>query len=256
MSPYLQTARQLKDEIDRAQREGIVEACLAAEAKAGLPRGLLLAVASRETHCRNVAGDGGHGRGVFQIDDRFHGDWLRRHGAGRPGAVPSVEDGAEYAAQLLSANLAYGRSKGLSGRRLLKFAAAAYNAGAGGAWKALQLTGDPDSGTANRNYGADVLDRHRLLERWIDAGDGGPQAPPPTLRLGDVGPSVLELKRKLRAWFVEYEPAGAPEFRMNTSFGPALVTAVEVFQRVNRLEADGVCGPDTWAVLDQALTLQ
>ena len=248
MSPYLQTARQLKDEIDRAQRDGIVEACLAAEAKAGLPRGLLLAVASRETHCRNVAGDGGHGRGVFQIDDRFHGDWLRRHGAAKPGEVPSVEDGADYAAQLLSGNLAYGRSKGLSGRPLLKFAVAAYNAGAGGAWKAVQQTGDPDSGTANHNYGADVLDRLRLLEGWIE---GGAPAARPTLRRGDVGPSVLELKRKLRAWFVEHEPVGMPEFRMNTSYGPAVVTAVEVFQRLNRLDVDGVCGPDTWAVLDQ-----
>jgi hypothetical protein len=163
--------------------------------------------------------------------------------------VPSVDDGADYAARVLAANLAYGRSKGLAGRRLLKFAAAAYNAGAGGAWKALQLTGDPDSGTSNRNYGADVLDRLRLLERWIERG-----APParPTLRRGAVGPAVLELKRKLRDRFVEHEPVGMPQYRMNTSYGPALVTAVEAFQRLNRLDVDGVCGPDTWAVLDEA----
>src|SRR5215218_1136782 len=110
MSPYQQSARDLRDELERARREGIVEACLAAEQRAGLPRGLLVAIASRESHCRNVAGGSGHGRGVFQIDDRYHGDWLTRHGAAAPGAVPSVEAGAGYAAELLAANLAYGRS--------------------------------------------------------------------------------------------------------------------------------------------------
>jgi hypothetical protein len=250
VSPYLQTERQLRDEILRARRDGIVEACLAAERGTGLPQGMLVAIASRETHCRNVAGDGGHGRGVFQIDDRFHADWLRGHGAGAPGAVPSVDDGAAYAAQLLASNFAYGRSKGLDGERLLKFAAAAYNAGAGGAWKAIQESGDPDSRTANHNYGADVLDRLRLIAAWIGMGDPGQPGSRPTLRRGDVGPAVLELKRQLRAWFVEHDPAGLPAFRMNTSYGPALVTAVEIFQRSNGLGIDGVSGPDTWAVLD------
>ena len=145
----------------------MVAACLAAEVRAGLPQGLLLAVASRETHCRNIVGDGGHGRGVFQIDDRFHGDWLRAHGAGAPGAVPSVEDGAAYAAELLAANLAFGRRKGLKGARLFRFAAAAYNAGAGGAWRGVEESGDPDARTAHGNYGADVLERRRLIRGWL-----------------------------------------------------------------------------------------
>jgi peptidoglycan hydrolase-like protein with peptidoglycan-binding domain len=135
----------------------------------------------------------------------------------------------------------------------LKFAAAAYNAGAGGAWKALQLTGDPDSGTANRNYGTDVLDRLRVVEAQI-AGSAGP-AERPLLRQGDVGPAVLELKRLLRDWFVANQPVAMPEFRMNTAFGAALTTAVEVFQRVNALEVDGVVGDDTWGALDQSAQL-
>jgi hypothetical protein len=249
MSPSPSTVSQLREEIQRAQREGIVAACLAAERRAGLPRGLLVAIASRETNMRNIAGDGGHGRGVFQIDDRFHGDWLRSHGAGRAGAVPSVADGAEYAAGLLAANFAFGRSKGLSGRRLLKFAVAAYNAGAGGAWKAVQLTGDPDSGTTGRNYGADVLDRLRVVEHELD---GTPLPPaPPVLRRGDTGPDVLRLKRSLQAWAAENPAVVLPALRMNTSFGPALKTAVEVFQRANGLEVDGVVGRDTWGALEE-----
>jgi hypothetical protein len=37
-----------------------------------MPRSLLFAVGSRETNLRNVVGDGGHGHGVFQLDDRSH----------------------------------------------------------------------------------------------------------------------------------------------------------------------------------------
>jgi hypothetical protein len=38
----------------------------------GLPRGLLYAVGSRETNLTDKTGDGGHGHGVFQLDDRSH----------------------------------------------------------------------------------------------------------------------------------------------------------------------------------------
>jgi hypothetical protein len=38
----------------------------------GLPDGLLLAVGSRETNLTDEDGDGGHGHGVFQLDDRSH----------------------------------------------------------------------------------------------------------------------------------------------------------------------------------------
>lgn len=38
----------------------------------GLPPFLLYAVGSRETNLTNEIGDGGHGHGVFQLDDRYH----------------------------------------------------------------------------------------------------------------------------------------------------------------------------------------
>ena len=47
-----------------------------AERAQDLPPGLLLAIASSETNCRNMVVDGGHGRGVFQIDDRWHTDFI------------------------------------------------------------------------------------------------------------------------------------------------------------------------------------
>lgn len=166
MPPYLETPEQLAAELDAARVQGIDRACLAAERAAGLPQGLLLAIASRETHCRNIPGDGGHGRGVFQIDDRYHADWLAEHGAETPGAVPSIEDAAAYASEILAANLAFGRRHGIRGRALVKFAASAYNVGALGALEGYRQ-GDSDLRTANGNYGADVLERMGIVRRWL-----------------------------------------------------------------------------------------
>ena len=81
---------------------------------------LLAAVAAQETggpgsdSGRNVVGDGGHGRGLFQIDDRWHAF------ARTPAAMNPAEN-ADYAAGLLESNLnRYGD---------LRSALSAYNAG-------------------------------------------------------------------------------------------------------------------------------
>ena len=118
----------------------------------------MLAVASRETRCRNIVGDYGHGRGVFQIDDRFHHDWLERHGAADAGKVPPLAAAAELAARLLAGGLDVGRKHGLRGEKAVKFAACAYNAGVGGALNGLRK-GDPDLATTGHNYGSDVIRR-------------------------------------------------------------------------------------------------
>jgi hypothetical protein len=36
---------------------------------------ILMAIASRETNMRNIIGDGGHGYGIMQIDDRSFPEW-------------------------------------------------------------------------------------------------------------------------------------------------------------------------------------
>src|SRR5690348_17949048 len=72
-----------------------------AAAKYGVDPMLLAAVAAQETGGpgtnggRNIVGDGGHGHGVFQIDDRFH-DFAK---------TPRVMDpqaNADYAAGMIS----------------------------------------------------------------------------------------------------------------------------------------------------------
>src|ERR1700680_561005 len=65
---------------------------------------LLAAVAAQETggpasnSGRNVVGDGGHGHGVFQIDDRWHAF------ARTPAAMDPAQN-ADYAAGILASNL-------------------------------------------------------------------------------------------------------------------------------------------------------
>lgn len=87
----------------------------------GLDPALLAAVAAQETGGpgrnggSNVVGDGGHGRGLFQIDDRWH-DFARS-----PAAMDPAKN-ADYAAGLLSGLL---KRYGGDARKALS----AYNAG-------------------------------------------------------------------------------------------------------------------------------
>jgi hypothetical protein len=92
-----------------------------AASKHGVDPKLLAAVAAQETGGpgsnagRNIVGDGGHGRGLFQIDDRYHAF------ARTPAAMNPAKN-ADYAAGLLSGLL---RRYGGNVREALS----AYNAG-------------------------------------------------------------------------------------------------------------------------------
>ncbi len=93
----------------------------AAASRHDLDPRLLAAVAAQETggpgsdSGRNVVGDGGHGRGLFQIDDRWHAF------ARGPAAMDPASN-ADYAAGLLQADLRrYGGD--------VKAALSAYNTG-------------------------------------------------------------------------------------------------------------------------------
>ncbi|HEY8297376.1 MAG TPA: transglycosylase SLT domain-containing protein [Candidatus Baltobacteraceae bacterium] len=92
-----------------------------AAAQHGLDPRLLAAVAAQETGGpganggRNILGDGGHGHGLFQIDDRWHP-------FARTGAAMNAGRNADYAAGMLSGLLArYGGN--------VHRALSAYNAG-------------------------------------------------------------------------------------------------------------------------------
>ena len=159
-----------REQFARARATGLVTLCHKAERRHALPPALLLAVASRETNCRDVVGDFGHGRGVFQIDDRFHHDWLAEHGAAAAGKTPPVGAAAELAAALLVEAIAVARRHELAGDNAAKFAASAYNAGLGGALAGLRR-GDSDLETTRHDYGADVVARMHAF-RHLEVGEG------------------------------------------------------------------------------------
>jgi hypothetical protein len=139
----------------------------------GIGIALIIALGIRETGLRNIEGDGGHGQGWLQIDDRSfrafltrsagcrNGTWkfVKGHRAIEPGYVPGLTAGEHCAIQLLRGNMAYGKTHGVRHDHLLHFAVTAYNCGAGNAlaaYKRYGITGI-DAYTTGRNYGHDVL---------------------------------------------------------------------------------------------------
>lgn len=137
----------LASEVDRALRDWPF--IVVAERGYSLPRFLLFAVGSRETNLTNEVGDGGHGHGVWQLDDRSH-------------TIPGRFD-VNVGWQC---NTAAGMLAGLIGtfRGNLRAAVAAYNSGAGTVSWNLANGFDIDRGTAGNDYSRDVLERMSWLQ--------------------------------------------------------------------------------------------
>lgn len=116
-------ASRLPQDAQALAREGVAYApqITQAAAKYGLDPRLLAAVAAQETGGpgsnagRNIVGDGGHGHGVFQIDDRYHA-------FARTAAAMDPQSNADYAAGMISGLL---KQYGGNVRKALS----AYNAG-------------------------------------------------------------------------------------------------------------------------------
>jgi hypothetical protein len=146
----------------------------------GIGPALLLALGSRETDLRNIVGDAGHGRGWLQIDDRFHPSFLSTHrgcdsgsftakfaSALPKGRVPTLTAGTLFAVQLLRGNMQFAREHGVPKAQILRFAIAAYNAGAGGALTGFRSGKGVDFKTTGKNYSADVLARAQVVGRFL-----------------------------------------------------------------------------------------
>ncbi len=145
----------ISGELAYAKAQSLMPAFDAAAAATGVDRNLLLAVASRESRMGLALdyrglGDGGHGHGLMQVDNRYHSAFTATHSPSDHRA--NVLKGA----QILKAELnRYGQNK--------TYALPAYNAGSGNVDKAVRQGLLPDYYTTGRDYGQDVLDRYNII---------------------------------------------------------------------------------------------
>ena len=131
--------------------------------KAGMPPSVICGIGSRESEWGlstaldkpgpGGKGDHGHGRGLMQIDDRYHE-------FARTGKWDNARENLLYAAQVLISSRKYLANRfTLDDKTLLRATLAAYNCGQGNVSKALKKGRDIDYYTAGRNYGENVLER-------------------------------------------------------------------------------------------------
>ena len=83
-----------------------------------------------------------------------------------------------------------------------------------------------------------------VFEHFSDRRPADESLPPLVLKLGDSGEMVQALQRTLNARLPGARPLG-----VDGDFGPATQTAVLAFQKLKKLEANGIVGPETWAAL-------
>jgi hypothetical protein len=149
---------------------------------------LLIALASVETDLRNIIGGGffedgrwvptGTDRGLFQINDTAFSGWLAsvpgcdsgRYSEIWPsalpkGKVPGLTRGARKARDILRDRAAFARSNGVPEDEVKRFMLAAYNAGAGGALKGYEASGNPDQHTTKGNYSERVREREKAFRQ-------------------------------------------------------------------------------------------
>ena len=120
-----------------------------------LPPLLLFAVGSRETNLTNEVGDGGHGHGVWQLDNRSH--------TIPAGFDKNVHLQATTAAKMLRSLL----HSFATAANPIRAALAAYNAGAGTVAYNVAHGLNVDTGTAGGDYSADTYARMLYLQQAV-----------------------------------------------------------------------------------------
>lgn len=143
---------------------------------------LMLAIGSRESSMTNIAGDYGHGRGFFQMDDRWQAEWLGKvkgavsgtwkgvvNSALGSGYVPLFIPALKRARKILTDNHKYLAGRGHTGDELKWAAVSAYNCGPGNVTKAWSQGRPADYYTTGGDYAADVRKRRRYVHDWLVA---------------------------------------------------------------------------------------
>ncbi len=148
------------EELDLCRRMKDIVA--AAAQKHDWPPEIIAGIISRESRFGlildpDLTGDGGHGRGLMQIDDRSFGDWLAANDWRDPAI--NIPIGAEILTGKYNFLAGKGVLDNLSDAQAQQAAIAAYNCGEGNVLRVLENGEGIDSRTAGGDYSADVLAR-------------------------------------------------------------------------------------------------
>jgi soluble lytic murein transglycosylase-like protein len=148
---------------------------------------ILAAIAEQESGFNpNVIGYDGHGRGLFQIDDRYHNlpNWQDPLTNARKGAdilldnlawfrakpsTPTVTLTADEAAARGVSPGVYRDPRPLTGDLLIRATIAGYNASRVGVLKSVAVRVSPDALTTGKNYSANILARLSATARRFAA---------------------------------------------------------------------------------------
>ncbi len=128
-----------------------------------LPASIIAGIGSRESHWGlaltpqgpSGTGDSGHGRGLMQIDDRWHPEFIGS------GAWADAKENLIYGCNFLSKNITdFGRKTGLTSKSdIIKGGISSYNCGLGNALKGHNAGLGADYYTTGRDYAKNVLER-------------------------------------------------------------------------------------------------
>jgi hypothetical protein len=169
------TPKDLEKQMQKAQANDLIKHFRKQAADYQFPPALLMAIASRETNMRNIVGDGGHGYGIMQIDDRSFPEWC--HSGLWKDAAAGIQKGA-LVLDSKRETIRKGQGKSLkvggagftgvqlSPSDLLRTAVAAYNCGLW-AYYSISRSGDPDLRSTGKDYSSDVLARQKIFESLL-----------------------------------------------------------------------------------------
>lgn len=134
--------------------------------RTGVDPAVVAAICSRESNCGRlkgpkVIGYDGHGRGLMQIDGRYHGAWLSKHAKDWWAPEVNIPKGVEVLVDIRKDVERKAKSLGakLTEEQVLTCMVAGYNTGGDNAVSGLVRYGDPDRFTTEKSYSADVLAR-------------------------------------------------------------------------------------------------
>jgi hypothetical protein len=166
----------LGQQFARVETNGWLTIFRATAQRYDFPVEVLLGIASRESNIESVIGDGGHGYGIMQIDDRSFSDWCHCGSWRNPTAcirmgVSILDQHREMIVHSQGVVLRVGGDEfagkpDLSDEELLRTTIASYNCGLW-AYYGLSVEGDPDFRSTGRNYSADTLARAAVFKSLL-----------------------------------------------------------------------------------------